>query len=121
MNLPDLARFKQPRRLFWLDGLPLLPSGKIDRARVMRHAACLAPDAEVMMPNQPKDPNEGEGNQTAAKEYDAAATKHAHAGNVEKEAEDARRAIESSENAELVEAEKKGKSRLQEEDPELGK
>lgn len=65
--------------------------------------------------------NQGEGNKTAAKDYDDAATKHAHAGNVDKEAKDAREAVDGAEGESLREAEAEGKKHIKEEDPEVSK
>src|SRR5262249_48293343 len=55
-----LAGFKRPRRIVWLDALPLLPNGKVDRSAVLRHAACSVLLPEVTMPNDPKDKSKGD-------------------------------------------------------------
>ena len=65
--------------------------------------------------------NEGEGNKTAAKEYNKAATEHAKSGRSEKAAEEAARAIDTSEGTAMREAEIKGKSAAKGEDPKLYK
>jgi hypothetical protein len=65
--------------------------------------------------------NQGEGNKTAAKEYDDAATQHAHSGAVAKEAKDARDALEGTDGQKLRDAEAEGKKRIKEEDSELSK
>lgn len=65
--------------------------------------------------------NEGEGNKTAAKEYNKAATEHAKSGRSEKAAQDAARAIDTSEGTTMREAEIKGKSAAKGEDPKLYK
>jgi Protein of unknown function (DUF2934) len=62
--------------------------------------------------------NEGEGNKTAARAYDEAATAFAHSGSVEAAATAAAKAIENpAVAAELKEAEDTGKSRSRGEDP----
>ena len=62
--------------------------------------------------------NQGEGNKTAAKDYDDAATKHARSGTVEKEAKAARDAVQGTEGQSLRDAEAEGKKRIKEDDPE---
>lgn len=54
--------------------------------------------------------NQGEGNRNAAAKYNEGATKFAHSGKVEKAAQDAEKALEGPEQAELKNAEAKGKS-----------
>jgi hypothetical protein len=66
-----------------------------------------------------RDPNQGEGSKTAAKEYDEKATKFARSGPVDERAREARQAIEGDEADTLRDAEAEGKSRLAEEDPEI--
>jgi uncharacterized protein (TIGR02284 family) len=68
-----------------------------------------------------KQRNEGEGNKTAAKEYDDAATKFAQSGKVEKQAEAAAQAREGAERKELDRAEQVGKSHAKGEDPQLNR
>lgn len=65
--------------------------------------------------------NEGEGNKTAAKEYNKAATEHAQSGKSEKAAQDAVRAMDTPEGTAMREAEIKGKSAAKGEDPKLYK
>ena len=65
--------------------------------------------------------NEGEGNKTAAKDYNKAATEHAQSGKSEKAAEEAARAMDTSEGTAMREAEIKGKSAAKGEDPKLYK
>jgi hypothetical protein len=65
--------------------------------------------------------NQGEGNKTAAKDYDEAATQHAHGGTVDKEAKEARDALEGKDGAKLREAEVEGKKHIAEEDSEVTK
>jgi uncharacterized protein (TIGR02284 family) len=66
-----------------------------------------------------KQRNEGEGNKTAAKEYNDATRKYAESGKVDKQAEAAARARDSAERKELDRAERAGKSHAKEEDPQL--
>lgn len=68
------------------------------------------------MPNQK---NEGEGNRTAAREYNEATRRFTESGRVEKSSKAAKRAVESSEKAELERAEQAGKSKMREEDPAI--
>ena len=66
--------------------------------------------------------NEGEGNKTAAREYNKGATEHAKDHDaVKKEAQAAQQAVDGAEGAALREAEIKGKSAAREEDPQLHK
>jgi len=52
--------------------------------------------------------NEGEGNRTAAREYNKEAREFARSGKVEKSAEKAREAVEGDERESLKQAEKEG-------------
>jgi hypothetical protein len=61
--------------------------------------------------------NEGEGNRTAAREYNDAAHRFVQSGRVQESSERAKSAVEGSEKAELDRAEKVGKSKIREEDP----
>src|SRR4030095_1010592 len=61
--------------------------------------------------------NEGEGNRTAAREYNDAAHRFVQSGRVQESSEQAKSAVEGSERAELERAEKVGKSKIREEDP----
>ena len=63
--------------------------------------------------------NEGEGNKTAAREYNEATTKFAQSGKVEGKAREAERAIEGRDGDKLRAAEREGKSHSHGEDPEL--
>jgi hypothetical protein len=65
--------------------------------------------------------NEGEGNKTAAREYNEAQKRFVNSGQVEDRARDAERALDGPEHQELEEAEAIGKSHAAEEDPLLGK
>jgi hypothetical protein len=64
-----------------------------------------------------KQSNEGEGNRTAAREYNDAAHRFVQSGRVQESSERAKSAVEGSEKAELDRAEKVGKSKIREEDP----
>ena len=63
--------------------------------------------------------NEGEGNRTAAAEYNKGAERTAQSGKVEQAARDAEKAIEGREGEELQRAEEKGRSHSKSEDPLL--
>lgn len=63
--------------------------------------------------------NEGEGNRTAADEYNHAQHDFARSGKVEEKAKAARKAIEGVEADELRDAELVGKRHAAEEDPEV--
>ena len=63
--------------------------------------------------------NEGEGNRTAAREYNRAQHDFARSGKVEENAKAARKAIEGVEVDELRDAELVGKRHAAEEDPEV--
>jgi hypothetical protein len=61
--------------------------------------------------------NEGEGNRTAAREYNDAQHRFAKSGKVEPAAKDAARAVDSPEGRKLEEAERIGKAHAKAEDP----
>ena len=63
--------------------------------------------------------NEGEGSRTAARHYDEAATRHPRPGKVDRQAREAKEALDGPEGEELPRAEEKGKSRAAEEGPEV--
>lgn len=63
--------------------------------------------------------NEGEGNRTAARQYNEAQQKFARSGKVEEKAKAARDAIQGAEGKELHDAELVGKRHVAEEDPEV--
>jgi hypothetical protein len=65
-------------------------------------------------------PNEGEGNRTAARAYDAAQRKFIAEGEVEEKAREAEEALDGAEGDALRRAEVAGKSRSRGEDPLLG-
>jgi hypothetical protein len=64
-----------------------------------------------------KSPNEGEGNRTAARQYNEATRDFVKSGKVDQQAEKARRDVEGAKRAELERAEKAGRERMKEEDP----
>jgi hypothetical protein len=55
--------------------------------------------------------NEGEGSRSAARAYNAGVKEHIDSGKVKSAAEKAKKAVDSPENTELREAEKKGESK----------
>jgi hypothetical protein len=63
--------------------------------------------------------NEGEGNHTAAREYNEAQQAFAKSGKVKPAADDAARARDSAERPKLDEAERLGKAHAKAEDPKL--
>jgi hypothetical protein len=65
--------------------------------------------------------NEGEGNHTAAGQYNEAQKKFAKSGKVDPAAKDAARAVDGSEASELRKAEEIGKGHSHGEDPQLKK
>jgi hypothetical protein len=64
-------------------------------------------------------PNEGEGNKTAALDVNEAQQRFAKSGQVEKAARDAERALNGPERQKRRDAEAVGKSRAAEEDPQI--
>lgn len=60
----------------------------------------------------PDQKNEGEGNRTAAQEYNQRAEEFAHNADVDKLAQEAARALDSEEGEALRQAEKKGREKL---------
>ncbi len=65
--------------------------------------------------------NEGEGNRTAAKQYNDAQKKFADSGKVGPAATDAAKAVDGAEGSELRKAEEIGKGHSHGEDPQLKK
>ena len=63
--------------------------------------------------------NEGEGNHTAAKEYNDSQQSFVQSGKVGPAAKEAAKAVDGSESAELRKAEEVGKSHSHGEDPQL--
>jgi hypothetical protein len=64
-------------------------------------------------------PNEGEGNRTAARQYNEAQQRFAKSGKVAGKAHEAETAVEGSERSELERAEAIGKRHAAAEDPEV--
>ena len=69
--------------------------------------------------DKPTQRNEGEGNRTAAREYNKAQHDFARSGKVEEKAAEARKAVDGAEGRELRDAELVGKRHAAQEDPEL--
>ena len=67
----------------------------------------------------PEQKNEGEGNYTAAHEYDRDQKRFAESGKVDKAARDAAQAVQGPEGEQLRQAERAGKSHAKGEDPAL--
>lgn len=65
------------------------------------------------------DENQGEGNITAARQYNEKTRQFVKEGNVGEKAAEAAKALDGSEASELQEAEKKGKDKAAEEDPQV--
>ena len=63
--------------------------------------------------------NEGEGNRTAARQYNEARRRFVKSGKAEEKAKEAERAVEGKEGDTLREAELVGKRHSAEEDPEI--
>lgn len=67
----------------------------------------------------PAQRNEGEGNRTAARHFNAEQQRFARSGKVGKKAREAEKALEGPEREELEHAEALGKRHIAEEDPEV--
>lgn len=65
------------------------------------------------------DGNQGEGNREAAKAYNEETQRFVEAGKVEKSAAEAKAAVEGEEKADLEEAEREGRARAKEFDPNV--
>jgi hypothetical protein len=66
-----------------------------------------------------KQPNEGEGNRTAARRYNEAQRRFVQSGQVEEKAREAKKALEGSEQREMERAEAIGKRHMKAEDPQI--
>jgi hypothetical protein len=66
-----------------------------------------------------QDHNEGEGNRTAAREYNQAQRRFVDSGKVDKKAREAEEAMRGSERRDLEHAELVGKRHAAKEDPEI--
>ena len=77
--------------------------------------------AETKKPrgNETGQRNEGEGNRTAARQYNADQQRFIKSGKVEEKAREAEKALDGAEGAELAVAEEAGKQRSHGEDPEV--
>jgi hypothetical protein len=64
-------------------------------------------------------PNEGEGNRTAAREYNQAQQRFVESGKVDEKAREAEEALRGPERSELEQAELVGKRHVAKEDPEI--
>jgi hypothetical protein len=64
-------------------------------------------------------PNEGEGNRTAARRYNEAQRRFVRSGQVEEKAREAKKALEGSEQREMERAEAVGKRHMKAEDPQI--
>jgi hypothetical protein len=72
------------------------------------------------MPEDKDNPrNEGEGSQTAARDYSERTKQFIEKEDVEAKAEEAARALDNEEGAELRKAEEQGRSHVREEDPQV--
>jgi hypothetical protein len=80
-----------------------------------------APDNQESTTKMAEQKNEGEGNHTAAREYNKAQQDFAKSGKVDQAAKDAARAVDGPEAADLKKAEAIGKSHAHGEDPQLKK
>jgi hypothetical protein len=76
-------------------------------------------DDKKPIQNQSDQPNEGEGNRTAARHYNQAQHQFAKSGKVEPKAREARAAIDGPEGKVLKQAEKVGRSHGHGKDPLL--
>jgi hypothetical protein len=69
------------------------------------------------MPTDPKNPNEGEGSRSGARQYDDGATRHAKAGESDRAARQAARDLDDpATRKDLEKAESTGRSKAKEED-----
>src|SRR5512146_22356 len=96
------------------------PSPAIERGGVPMTARKASAEKPKASAAKSAEPNEREGNRTAARAYDAAQRKFVTEGEVEKKAREAEEALDGPEGDALRRAEEAGKSRSQGEDPLLG-
>jgi len=75
--------------------------------------------AENKKPHGPEQRNEGEGNRTAARQYNEAQRRFVPSGKVDEKAHEAEHALETPERSVLERAEAVGKSHKRAEDPEV--
>ncbi len=75
--------------------------------------------AESKQPQESTQHNEGEGNRTAAREYNEAQRRFVESGKVDKKAREAEHALDTPEKRAMERAEAVGKSHKRAEDPEI--
>ena len=75
--------------------------------------------AENKKPQERVSRNEGEGNRTAAREYNEAQRRFVESGNVDQKAREAEQALDTPEKRAMERAEIVGKSHKRAEDPEI--
>jgi hypothetical protein len=75
--------------------------------------------AESKQPQDSTQQNEGEGNRTAAREYNEAQRRFVESGKVDKKAREAEHALDTPEKRAMERAEAVGKSHKRAEDPEI--
>jgi hypothetical protein len=75
--------------------------------------------AENKPPQERTPQNEGEGNRTAAREYNEAQHRFVESGKVDKKAREAEQALDTPEKRAMERAEAVGKSHKRAEDPEI--
>jgi hypothetical protein len=75
--------------------------------------------AESKQPQDSTQHNEGEGNRTAAREYNEAQRRFVESGKVDKKAREAEHALDTPEKRAMERAEAVGKSHKRAEDPEI--
>jgi hypothetical protein len=75
--------------------------------------------AEDKKPQERAPQNEGEGNRTAARQYNEAQRRFVESGKVDDKAHEAERALDTPEKSALERAEAVGKSHKRAEDPEI--
>ena len=74
---------------------------------------------EHALQNEGEGRNEGEGNRTAARQYNEAQRRFVESGKVEKKAQEAEHALDTPEKSVMERAEAIGKSHKRAEDPEI--
>ena len=75
--------------------------------------------AESKQPQESTQQNEGEGNRTAARQYNEAQRRFVESGEVDKKAHEAEHALDTPEKSVMERAEAVGKSHKRAEDPEI--
>lgn len=82
------------------------------------HLSTRQQEERLIMSDEKKQPNEGEGNRTAARAYNRDQKAFVEKGLVEKAAEDAREAVDGKEAQELDEARAEARAHAKEHDPQ---